>query len=289
MGDLSALENESFAYVGTPDQVGSLRVLQKNGHPGANRVKFVFGPYVGTIMYESALESYVRSHGADGLGDIESVRYRDGDWPGYLSVKLTDGRVLKARKFYYNYLIPFHIANSCLMTPDFTNELTDISVGDAWNPTLESSGQGFSVVLARSRSGEDLLLDMESKGLVDLREIDEAEAISMHAHMLDFKKRGSFIRTSIRRRLGRAVPEFDYAPTDIGPSRVAIEMFIGVVLWTSRLRLSIWVSEKIPEPIIGRAFEYVRRSWKAISRSAKRQGLTEGNFEWTDKLKGNKR
>ncbi|MCZ7666239.1 MAG: Coenzyme F420 hydrogenase/dehydrogenase, beta subunit C-terminal domain [Chloroflexi bacterium] len=36
---------------------------------------------------------------------------------------------------------------------DFTNELSDISVGDAWHPRYEAQGAGFSVVAARTEKG----------------------------------------------------------------------------------------------------------------------------------------
>jgi len=39
-----------LAYVGLPDQVASLRELQRLEHPGALKVDYVLGPYVGTMM-----------------------------------------------------------------------------------------------------------------------------------------------------------------------------------------------------------------------------------------------
>ncbi len=52
-----------LAYVGLPDQVAALRRLQAAGHPGALKVDYVLGPYVGTIMYFAAIESFLRSNG----------------------------------------------------------------------------------------------------------------------------------------------------------------------------------------------------------------------------------
>ncbi|MFC1879684.1 coenzyme F420 hydrogenase/dehydrogenase beta subunit N-terminal domain-containing protein, partial [Chloroflexota bacterium] len=103
-------EMEAFdgrlAYVGLPDQVASLRVLQTLGHPGALKVDYVLGPYVGTSIYLDAIKSYLISNGFNGLEDIKELRYREGEWPGYLQIKTKSGEVLRASKFYYNYLIP---------------------------------------------------------------------------------------------------------------------------------------------------------------------------------------
>ena len=56
---------------------------------------------------------------------------------------MSDGKILKAEKFYYNYLIPFYITKGSLLSIDFCNELTDISVGDAWHPKYEKQGKGI--------------------------------------------------------------------------------------------------------------------------------------------------
>ena len=72
---------ESFdgrlAYVGLPDQVASLRQLQRLGHQGALKVDYVLGPYVGTVMYIGAIESYLRANGIGGLGEIAELRPAD--------------------------------------------------------------------------------------------------------------------------------------------------------------------------------------------------------------------
>ncbi len=120
--------------------------------------------------------------------------------------------MLRAEKFYYNYLIPFYITRSTLLSVDFTNELTDISVGDAWHPDYEKLGQGFSVVVARTEKGENLLREMQAVGVFALEETTVERALSMHGHMIDFKKRGAFIRMGWRRTLGQRVPEYGYRP-----------------------------------------------------------------------------
>ncbi|MGD2143348.1 MAG: Coenzyme F420 hydrogenase/dehydrogenase, beta subunit C-terminal domain, partial [Anaerolineae bacterium] len=183
-----------LAYVGLPDQVASLRQLQRLGHRGARRVDYVLGPYFGTSMYFGAIETYLRSNGIGSVDEVVDLKYREGEWPGYLQIRTRHDRVLRAEKFYYNYLIPFYVTRSSLLTADFTNELTDVSVGDAWHPRYESQGGGFSIVVVRSEKGERLLSAMAHDGAVALEEVSPQDALSMHAHMIDFKKRGTFIR-----------------------------------------------------------------------------------------------
>jgi len=161
----------------------------------------------------------------------------------------------------------------------FTNELTDISVGDAWHPRYEAQKGGFSVVIARSEKGEKILIEMQRAGLLTLEEIAVDEALAMHAHMLDFKKRGTFIRLQWRRIWKRHVPNYGYRPISIPFSRRLVELVILSIFSTCRTRFSRLLVEKVPLRVIGPLFERLRRLWKGISKSTKRQGLNSTRFE----------
>ena len=274
-----------LAYVGLPDQVASLRRLQQLGHSGARKVKYVIGPYVGTLMYLTALESFLSSNGVDGLEDVESLRYRAGDWPGYLEIQTRDGREVRAKKFYYNYLIPFYITKSTLYSPDFTNELTDLSVGDAWSPEYEAKGEGFSVVVVRSPAAAEIMGEMRAKGMLDLTELPLESALEMHGHMLDFKKRGAYIRISWSKALGAKVPDYGLRPINIPRSRYAVEVFITGVILACQTRLARFAIELMPIAIVGPLFNMLRKTWKWLSKPTKRRALLDVAFERTDSLR----
>ena len=278
LGEMEIFDGR-LAYVGLPDQVASLRQLQKLGHRGASKVDYVLGPYVGTSMYFGAIESYLRSNGINDLNQVVELRYREGEWPGYLQVRTRSGEVFRAEKFYYNYLIPFYITQSSLLAVDFTNELTDISVGDAWYPRYEQQGGGFSVVVARSAQGEDILAFMRREGLLALDEITLDEALAMHGHMFDFKKRGTFIRLGWREAMGKRVPHYGYRPASIALSRQLVELVIVSIFTICRTRLARRLVEWMPLGLIGPLFNMLRTSWKKISRPVKRKGLRDIPFD----------
>jgi len=271
--------NGRLAYVGLPDQVASLRLLQKEGHEGANKVDYVLGPYVGTAMYQGAIENFLHSNGVDSIESVAELRYRDGEWPGHLKIRLNDGRVFKAEKFYYNYLIPFYITRACRLAVDFTNELTDISVGDAWSPVYEAKGAGFSVVVARSKQGDELLQKMAADGVVALEETAVDDALSMHGHMLDFKKRGTFVRMGWRKWRGQLVPDFGYHPADMPVSRKLVEIIISGIFVLSGTKIARKLVEWMPIKLIGPLFNSLRKGWKNMSKPTKRKGLGQIEFE----------
>ena len=268
----------ALAYVGLPDQVAALRSLQAAGHAAASKVRYVLGPYVGTNMYFAAIESYLRANGIHSVEDVVELRYREGEWPGHLMIRTRSGRVLKAEKFYYNYLIPFFITQATLYSVDFTNELTDISVGDAWHPRYETQGGGYSVVVTRTEAGDALLCAMQEAGVLHWEETDLASALAMHGHMLDFKKRGAFIRMQWRAAQGKPVPEYGYRPTSIPLSRRLVELVIALIFTVCATRPARRLAEQIPIQILGPIFNTLRKSWKSISKPAKRKGLLDVRF-----------
>lgn len=270
-----------LAYVGLPDQVAAIRRLQQLGHAGAKKVDYIVGPYVGTSMYLGAISSYLRSKGSHTLDDVAELRYREGEWPGFLFIKLKSGEIYREKKFYYNYLIPFYLTTSTLLSVDFMNELTDISVGDAWHPQLEERGEGFSVVVARTERGLKLLHEMKDEGALALEEMEMESALSMHGHMLDFKKRGSFIRLQWREKLGCPVTRYGYAPERISLSRQLVEIVISSILAIGRLRFVRFLAARFPLRILGPLFNTLRKTWKRISKPTKRKGLGAMTFRVT--------
>lgn len=267
------------AFIGLPDQVSAIRQLQKLKHPVAKKIKYLIGPYVGTNMYFESIRSFLRSKGVNDVEQIKELKYRDGEWPGYLSITLRDGRKFNLEKFYYNYLIPFFITKHSLLSVDFTNELTDISVGDAWNPKYEAQGEGFSVVIGRTEQGQTILNKLNKDKKLILDPITQKEALRMHAHMIEFKKRGAFIRFWIRSKLGLKNPDYGYYLKSFPLKRLLIEMIIQIMFWIGSWRLTHFVLELLPQKMVGRVFNFMRINWKKMTKTTKRQGLAGFEFE----------
>lgn len=273
LAELDKMEGP-LAYVGLPDQVAAIRKLQQMDHLSVRNIAYVFGPYMGTQMSFEAIRSFLRSHGVQSEEEITDLKYRAGEWPGYLQITLKSGRVLKAEKFYYNYLIPFFITRGSLQLVDFTNELTDFSVGDAWSPKYEEMKGGHSVILARTEQAISLLQEMRDQELIELEEITLDEALDMHGHMLDFKKRGSFIRNTRK----CVTPDYGYKAVKILMSRRAVESCLGFFFWVGSLQISRWTVEHLPLSVVGPFFNTLRKTWKNASKPTKRKGLRDTRF-----------
>lgn len=274
--------NGKLAFTGLPDHVACIRQLQVSCHPSVKNISFIIGPYVGINMQQASLNSFMRSNGMKAMNEITKLDYRAGEWPGYLQIETKSGKTLKAEKFYYNYLLPFFVTNHSLLSVDFSNELTDISVGDAWHPKYEKEGKGFSVVISRTGRGRKVLMQMQQKSLLHLDEIEVEEALNMHGHMFDFKKRGSFIRARWRKFSGKNSPDYGYVPKKITFSRYLVEMVISGVFLICRTKPARFIVQHIPIKILGMVFNSTRKSWKQLSKPTKRKGLLNASFRITD-------
>ncbi|MCD4731970.1 MAG: Coenzyme F420 hydrogenase/dehydrogenase, beta subunit C-terminal domain [Bacteroidales bacterium] len=266
---------KKYAITCLPDQAAALRQLQVNGNIKALQIKYILGPYTGTALYPSAINYYLKSKGVKKDDKTTSLKWRAGEWPGYLEIKTASGKVFKSKKVYYNFLIPFFVTNTSLQSMDFANEFSDLAVGDAWSDKYEKLGHGFSVVVTRTKKMDDILNEMSDAGLIDLQKKEVEFASSMHGHMIDFKKRGSYIRNKIRRIFGKRAPSFGYKPTRISFSRILVELFISSLFLFGRTTLARMILLVIPEKHLGFIFNNLRLKWKSISKPVKRKSLSD--------------
>jgi coenzyme F420 hydrogenase subunit beta len=278
--ELSVLEG-SYAFVGLPCQVHSLRKLQAEGYSAAQRIRYVIGTYCGNILHFDSVRSFLARSGVRDLSRVTSLKYRAGDWPGKMQVCLDDGKVFELEKFYANYLIPFYIMKRCLLCTDLSNEFADISVGDGWSPAYDERGKGWSMVIGRTLAGAALLGSLQAEGQIELHPVTFEAAVNMHSHGLDLKKRGAFLRIDWSKRLGRPVPEYGYRLESASILRKAQEAVIDLIFWMCGKPPARWMIDRVPLTLVGRGFKLLRRVWIRSTRSTKRSGLLDTRFTET--------
>ncbi len=264
-------KNKKYAFVGLPEHIASLRILKVKYPKDYAHIKFLISIYSGTNMYPGAIEFYLKGNGVRNINDIKKIDWRYGEWPGKLRI-VTKNKILSLKKFYYNYLIPFFISKSCLITPDFAGELSDISIGDAWSPKLENKGHGYSVAITRSKVFDEILIKLKINNSLYLKKINFKSAVQMHAHMIEFKKVGSYLRIEKLKKKG-PVPLYDLEPKNVTSLRKFIESIIGLIISIASNKIVKILFSLVNSRILGFIFKIIRQLWKSISKPTKRKGL----------------
>jgi coenzyme F420 hydrogenase subunit beta len=114
---------------------------------------------------------------------------------------------------------------------------------------------------------------MTKANLLFADKITEDEAIKMHSHGYDFKKRGSFIRINFRKLTGKKIPDYGYKISGFGASRIMMEMIISSMFVMMSTGLARWTVEQFPPGFIGNLFEKARTAWKNSTKKIKRRDL----------------
>ena len=259
-----------LAYVGLPCQVHSIKKLQMLRDPAVRNINYIIAPFCGLNMHFSSVVSYLRAYGEKDYKEIKDLQFRHGEWPGNMRVEMRNGRVLQLPKFHANYLIPFHMMQRCRLCIDLTNEFTDISVGDAWAPVYEERGKGFSLVIVRSAKGSEIADEMVGEELLDLKPTGLPDAIRMHSHMYDNKKRGAFIRMSRT----KSPPDYHLPfPSNITYRRKFFETILNLTYKFLRNTMVRRMIEMLPPRIAGTVFNKFKVFWKKVTYSVKRERL----------------
>ncbi|HNQ23983.1 MAG TPA: Coenzyme F420 hydrogenase/dehydrogenase, beta subunit C-terminal domain [Phycisphaerae bacterium] len=255
---------DRLAVVALPCQVHALRMLERDGHPAMRTVSLIIGLYCGNQLSFGATRSFLKRHGVRDLSEVAEIRYRDGAWPGQVRCVLKDGRSFAVPKFQFNHLISSYVLDRCLLCTDLAAEGADISVGDAWGVEPEQ-GSGSSLVISRTERGEATMAELVSRGVLAAEEIEVERAVAMHAHGLDLKKTGSFLRLRRLARKGRPVPQYDVSAPRPSLVRRGIEVLISAHFRIMRTRLARAIVGRIPFGLVGPVYVGARTVWKSVA------------------------
>jgi len=260
----------SLGFVGLPDQITSIRFLAQKDIQLKKKLKLFIGPMTGIMMQKEVLDILPKI--ANTETKIKKLRWRHGEWPGRLYVKFKN-KILKIDKFYYNYLLPFFCSHESLVSDDFSNELADISVGDAWLPEYENLKKGWSLISTKSSYGEKIIKELKTKKKIFIENVSYKKALSMHEHMIDFKKRGSQYRKKILKFFFIPSPKNFNFNLKFRFSRYLIEVIILGTIKFSQMKFIKFIIPFVNQKLLGYIFMNLRIFWKNLTKKIKRKDL----------------
>lgn len=199
--------DEKLAIVGLPCHIHGLRKAELLWKDLREKIILRVGLFCARTFSFIGTRILLKKIGVT-IEDVMEIEYRGRGWPGKTTIKLRDDRrkTLPYETSWKFLCSTFLYRLRCILCSDQTNELADISLGDAWLPQLRGSKLGESIILTRTEVGEELLKDCSKVGRINIAKIDSVKVIQSQKEALYSKKRKIKARINILNAFGRKVP-----------------------------------------------------------------------------------
>lgn len=166
--------SKRYAFIGKPCDVTVLRNYIKIKPQVGESIKYVLSFFCAGLPSEKAQEELLKQLNVS-KDDLRQLQYRGNGWPGYATAIDKNG---KAHSMDYNSswgkILGRDVMKACRFCLDGVGELADISCGDAWHLTSDNKpnfteAEGRNIIFARTQCGDNLLKELSSQGLIELR------------------------------------------------------------------------------------------------------------------------
>ncbi|MEM1829603.1 MAG: Coenzyme F420 hydrogenase/dehydrogenase, beta subunit C-terminal domain [Thermofilaceae archaeon] len=166
------------ALVGLPCQIRALRKSFRYLPHLRESVKIILGLYCYNVPSSKAAKYAIRTMLKVNPERISRLAFRGYGWPGYTTVVTIDGITFKvpSSTFYGSGLGQYFYGRSCLLCPDHTAELADISLADPWT-YQRGIGAGKTLVVIRTKLGLEILRGAVESGYLKFEEIPALYAV----------------------------------------------------------------------------------------------------------------
>ena len=193
---LNAEEGEKFAVVGLPCHLHGIRKVEAINKKLKGKIILYLGIFCHHGVNFIGTKFLLRKLGIR-KEDIAKFDYRGQGWPGSMLIELKKGN-RKSTSHYWTYpALYFFTPDRCMLCSDALADLADISFGDAWLPELYADRIGSSVIISRTKIGEQLLQRMRERNKVELKPISVKKVVESQKSILYFKKKSLAARRKI--------------------------------------------------------------------------------------------
>lgn len=252
---LNSKEGEKFAVVGLPCHMHGIRKAEIINKKLKEKIELHIGIFCGTTKNFNATLYQIKNMGIN-KEEIDNLNYRGKGWPGYLTIKLKDGREFnKEYTDYYSGNFTAFYPWRCTLCCDHTCELADISFGDAWLTNRKKEDKiGSSIIISRNKKAEDLLNNLLNTKIIlnEISDFDLAETRNKY----HFKKIGINARFFIAKLMGKKIPVYNqiFLPSKISDYLITLYLYAFMHISSKK---NLWFLFKVKK-IIGNIHRIIR-------------------------------
>lgn len=207
-------EKGRYASVGLPCHIHGLRKAEKISRSLNDKIVLHIGLLCSHMTSFQGMEFLLKKLGIK-MNDVTNIAYRGKGWPGSMTIETRDGSVKEIPLFgswksYWPIFSSFFFTPyRCTMCPDQAAELADISLGDAWLPELKSEKIGESIIITRTKRGEEILQLAKMAKVISIVPVSVKKVEQSQAVNLTFKKKDLPNRLFLLGSLGKETPTFN--------------------------------------------------------------------------------
>jgi len=201
-------EEGKFAVVGLPCHIQGIRKAAMIKRQLQEKIILHLGLFCSHTVDFRGTKLLLRKLGVDEK-NIRKIDYRGRGWPGGLSLELKTGN----KKFipledYYMFKYFLFSPPRCSVCSDPTAELADISFGDAWLREMSREKIGKSILVSRSKIGEEILHNAQSEGKIEILKVDPDKVVRSQREIIFLKKKCLATNVMISRIFHRHIPRY---------------------------------------------------------------------------------
>lgn len=209
-------DNNTYAFVGKPCDVATLKMFLQNNKKFENKIKYLFSFFCAGEPSELAQKKLLHQLGCESDEEYYSLQYRGNGWPGFATVEKKDGtQNVITYNDSWGKILGRDVRKCCRVCLDGIGEFADVSCGDAWYLTKEgkpdfSEGDGRNVIFARTRLGVELLEQAYNCGYVNRDSCNDYEELLKQIQKFQYERRSTMGAMLTAMRLcGKNVPSYD--------------------------------------------------------------------------------
>ncbi|RKY12277.1 MAG: hypothetical protein DRP65_01785 [Planctomycetota bacterium] len=184
--------SNKIAIVALPCCLQSLRQAEKQLMDIKQKIVLKLGLFCSHNISSKATNFILRKYGIR-PSEVLEFTYRGQGWPSGLRFKTKSGRIIylpNTKSIWTDLFLSFVYSTPyCFCCTDQTNELADISFGDAWlSDILKNDRLGRSICIARSDLGLSILTKAFEEKAIHLLPISPEKVVESQGWPLYFKK-----------------------------------------------------------------------------------------------------